>query len=249
MELFDYLQTIRKRIWLIVWLIVFSCTASGILFTQLNHPQYQALSKIVVNKTNAADSKLGVDPSSVSANIMLVNTYKQLITSEPILQDVLAQNTQLHLTIGQLEKLIKVSSFVSSQVVTIAVEDKSYERAARIANAVARVFKDDLFKIMNMDNITILSEASPNATTEPIQTSFWLVLIVSFIVSATASILLAFLVDYFDRTLYSEEDVERVLGLFPLVTISRMKQKTMSSVRSHATTKKVGEPKHVNLSQ
>ncbi|MDB5052684.1 MAG: hypothetical protein JWM44_734, partial [Bacilli bacterium] len=32
MELFDYLQTIRKRIWLIVLLIVFSCTASGILF-------------------------------------------------------------------------------------------------------------------------------------------------------------------------------------------------------------------------
>jgi capsular polysaccharide biosynthesis protein len=205
------------------------------------------VSKLIINKTNVVDGQQHIDTATVGANIMLINTYKELIKSEPILQEVIKQNPQLHLTVSKLAALMKVSSIVNTQVMNITVQDISYQRAAQIANAIAHVFKESLPAIMNVDNVNILNEASLNEPTDPIQTSLIAVLFVTFVVALFLAILFAFLLDYFDRTLHSEADVMRFLGEPPLITVVQMKKKSMKQLKSPAPVKQGGEAAHAKL--
>src|SRR4051812_45134492 len=132
MELQDYLKTIQKRLGLIILLVLVSCTLSGVLFIQTSHSTYQAVSKLIVNKTNVVDGQQNIDTTTVGANIMLINTYKELIRSEPILQEVIRQNPQFKLTVSKLVSLMKVSSAANSQVMSIMIQDTSYQQAAQI---------------------------------------------------------------------------------------------------------------------
>jgi capsular polysaccharide biosynthesis protein len=248
MELLDYLRVIQKRLGLIVLLVLISCTLSGSLFIQTSHSAYQAVSKLIVNKTNVVGGQQQIDTTTVGANIMLINTYKELIRSEPILQEVIKQNPQLHLTVSKLALLMKVSSVANSQVMSITIQDSSYERAAQIANAVVHVFKDSLPKIMNVDNVSILTEASLSEQTDPIQTSFIVVLFVTLVVSTVLSVLLVFLLDYFDHTVHSESDVMKLLGATPLITITQMRKKSMKPIKSSVPAKQGGEAGRAKLS-
>jgi capsular polysaccharide biosynthesis protein len=248
MELLDYLKTIQKRLGLIVLLVLVSCTMSGVLFIQTSHSTYQAVSKLIVNKTNVADGLQHIDTTTVGANIMLINTYKELIRSEPILQEVILQNPQLKLTVSRLASLMKVSSAANSQVMSITIQDTSYRQAAQIANAIAHVFKESLPAIMNVDNVNILNEASLTEPTEPIQTSLIVVLFVTFVVAAFLAVLLAFLLDYFDRTLHSEADVMKFLGEPPLISVVKMKKKSMKLLKSPVPVKQGGEAARAKLS-
>lgn len=248
MELMDYLKIIQKRLGLIALLVLISCTLTGVLFIQTSHSSYEAVSKLIVNKTNVVEGQQHIDTTTVGANIMLINTYKELIKSEPILQEVIQQNPQLRLTASKLASLMKVTSAANSQVMSITVKDSSYLQAAQIANAIARAFKESLPAIMNVDNVNILHEASLSEPTEPIQTSLVVVLIVAVIVSMFLSIFLVFVLDYFDRTLYSEADVMRILGEPPLISIVKMKKKSMKLLRSPLPVKQGGEAARAKLS-
>jgi capsular polysaccharide biosynthesis protein len=247
MELMDYLKMIQKRLGLIVLLVLISCTLSGALFIQTSHSTYQAVSKVIVNKTNIVDGQQHIDTTTVGANIMLINTYKELIKSQPILQDVIKQNPQFGLTTSKLASLMKVTSAANSQVMSISIQDTSYLRAAQIANAIAHVFKESLPVIMSVDNVNILNEASLSEPTEPVQTSLIVVLFVTVVVSVFLAILLAFLLDYFDRTLQTEADVVRMLGKPPLISVVQMKKKSMKLLKSPAPVKQGGEATRAKL--
>jgi capsular polysaccharide biosynthesis protein len=248
MELLDYLEAIKKRIWLVLLIVLSTCTISGTLFMLTSKPTYQAVSRIIVNKTNEVDGKKKIDQTLVGANIMLINTYKELIKSEPILQSVVAQNPQLHLNAQELVSNVKITSTPNSQVMTITVKESTNERAVIIANAVAHVFQNEVPKIMSVDNLSILSEASLTAPPQSSQTSLTLVLLISFIVSTFLSIILAFLLDYFDLTIRTEADVEKALGDLPLVSIHQIKNKVLKLVNSPVTSIKAGDVTHAQLS-
>jgi capsular polysaccharide biosynthesis protein len=247
MELMDYVKTIQKRLGLIVLIVLISCTLSGGLFIQTSQPTFQAVSKLIVNKTNVIDGQQQVDTTTVGANIMLINTYKELIKSEPILQQVIKQNPQFKLTASKLASLMKVTSGVNSQVMSISIQDTSYQRAAKVANAIAHVFKDSLPVIMNVDNVNILNEASLSESTDPVQTSLIVVLFVTVIIAAFLSILLAFLLDYFDRTLQTEADVARLLSEPSLISVVHMKKKSIKLLKSPVPIKQGGEAARVKL--
>jgi capsular polysaccharide biosynthesis protein len=248
MELLDYLEAIKKRIWLVLLIVLSACTLSGVLFILTSKPAYQAVSRIIVNKTIEVDGKKKIDQTLVGANIMLINTYKELIKSEPILQSVITQNAKLQLTVQELISNVKVTSTPNSQVMSITVKESSNERAVIIANAVAHVFQNEVPKIMSVDNLSILSEASLTAPSQPIQTSMTLVLVISFIVSTFLSVILVFLLDYFDRTVRTEADVEKALGDLPLVSVNQMHSKALKLVNSPVSSKKAGDVTHAKLS-
>ncbi|QGQ94408.1 hypothetical protein EHS13_05565 [Paenibacillus psychroresistens] len=247
MELMDYLKMIYKRLGLIVLIVLISCTLSGALFIQTSHSTYQAVSKLIVNKTNIVDGQQLIDTTTVGANIMLINTYKELIKSEPVLQEVIKQNPQFKLTTSKLASLMKVTSAVNSQVMSISITDTSYQLAAQMANAIAHVFKESLPVIMNVDNVNILNEASLNEPTEPMQTSLIVVLFVTVVIAAFLAVLLVFLLDYFDRTLKTEADVMRMLGEAPLISGVHMKKKSMKLLKSPAPVKQGGEAARAKL--
>jgi len=143
----------------------------------------------------------------LQTNLQLINTYSVIIQSPTILDKV---KDQLGLEeIGQ----VSVVSERNSQVVSITVQDPNPVMAADIANTIANVFKAEIVEIMSVDNVSILSRAEVANNPHPIKPQPVLNMAIAFVVGLMAGVGLAFLLEYLDNTIKTEQDIEKILGL------------------------------------
>ena len=62
-------------------------------------------------------------------------------------------------TVQDLTQKLDVTNERDSQVISVTAQDKDPKVASEIANVTAEVFKDEVAKIMSVDNVTVLSKA------------------------------------------------------------------------------------------
>ncbi|WP_068776163.1 YveK family protein [Paenibacillus sp. FJAT-26967] len=227
LDLKEYFQILRKRIWLIATLVVLSCLVTGLVSYYFIKPQYSASTKLVVNSSYQAGGIARIDYGEVSASIMLVNTYKEIIRTPAIMDKVAAQLPELDLTAEQIISMVKVSTVNETQVLTITVTDYSHETAVKLVNAISNVFKTDIPEIMQVDNVTLLNQAKQEELPFPVSPNAKMNIILAFILSLIAGIGLAFLLEYLDDTIKSEKEIEQYLGLPTLSVITRIKPNDM----------------------
>ena len=189
-------------------------------------PIYQSSTQILVNqkKQDGTAIQLG----EIQSNIQLTNTYKVIIL------DKVKEKLGLHVTTQDLNEKIEVVNEKDSQVVTVTAQDKDPKLARDIANTVAEIFKTEVVKIMNVDNVTILSEAEVAKNQSPIKPRPMLNVVIAFVVGLMASVGLVFLLEYLDNTVKKEEDVENLLGLPVLGIVTHMDEETQTGRSSHA---------------
>jgi capsular polysaccharide biosynthesis protein len=248
-ELKEYLNIIRKRIWLILILVIVACVTTAAVSFYWIKPVYSASTKLIVNKSADFQGLDKIDLNSVNANIRLINTYKEIIKTPAILDKVTAKYPDLNLTTEQLNTKIKVQASTDSQIMTISAEDYTYNQAFQIVNAVALVFKEEIPSIMKVDNVAILNEAKPVEHPVPIKPIKSLNIIIAFVVSLMVSVGIIFLLEYLDDTIKTEKDIEQYLGVPTLVTIMKVKQADLKGKTPNTTQKMVGERTYASVNQ
>jgi len=241
LELKDYLVILKKRIWMIVSVVLLACVASGTISMFLLNPVYQASTKLIVNKSNDAVGLEQLDINSVNLNIRLIDTYKEVIKTPAIMNAVVEGHPELGLDAKELISKVQVSSVNNTQVMTLVVEDESYERAAKIVNAVSAVFQREISNIMSVDNVSILNEADVNDTPAPVRPNVKLNIAIAFVVSLMVAVGIAFLLEYLDDTIKTEKDIEQVLGLPPLALVAKTTDEDFKSNGSKSSTREVTE--------
>ncbi|WP_053365613.1 YveK family protein [Bacillus sp. FJAT-27245] len=204
------LQTLKKHLILILSLAILAVVITGVVSYSFLTPVYQSSTQILVNQ--AKDQKAVYSTADVQTNLQLINTYNVIIKSPAIL-DLVIKQLDLEQTFQQLNEKIRVASEKDSQVVTISVQDENPEMAAKIANTIAAVFQQEIAAIMNVDNVSILAKAEVTEGQAPVQPKPLLNMVAALVVGLMAGVGLAFLLEYFDNTIKTEKDVERVLGL------------------------------------
>ncbi|AZN43472.1 YveK family protein [Paenibacillus albus] len=253
LELRDYIQIIMKRKWMIVAIVLVCSVAAGLYSYFMIQPTYEATTKIVVNRT-ATDSS--VDDSNlineVNANLRLIDTYKEVIKTPAIMEVVAKQHPEFNLSALDLIKKVKVSSVNNTQVMTLNVQDLSYEKAAQIVNAISVAFKEQIPNIFNVKNVTILNLADlqPLKDPAPVNKKVKLNVMLALVVSLIAAVGIAFLLDYMDDTIKTESDVRRILELPTLGQIARMDGQDDDRKQASMSGKvKAGEVKHVQVGE
>lgn len=146
---------------------------------------------------------------------------------------------------------ISVSSANNSQVMNLVYQDTSYTHAVAVVNAVSAVFKEQIPQIMNVDNITILSEADPAAKVAPINLNPVMNIVISFVVSLMLALGFVFLLDYLDDTVKTEDDIVEILEVPVLAVAGKMsKAELKKNARLKTTEKsKVGEGQYATINQ
>jgi capsular polysaccharide biosynthesis protein len=248
-ELKQYMSIIRKRLLLITSIVVVVTGLMGVKTYMFTEPLYQASAKLIVSQSFNVNGTQIMDWSSIQSNIMLINSYKEIIYSTAILGRVASENPDLRESANSIANKIIVSAANDSQVMNIAVNDSSYKHAVEVVNAVATVFKSEIPKIMKVDNVTILSEADMNAASVPINSRPLLTVLLSFIVSLMLAIGLVFLLDYLDDTIKSEEDIANTLDVPMLAYISRIGRSELKVRRTRGIQQKVGEGSYAAAKQ
>jgi capsular exopolysaccharide synthesis family protein len=132
MELKDYFSMLRRWAWLLALGLMLGAIG-GILGSIFQTPIYQASTRILVMR---APQEKTTDYTYLSDQ-QLVQTYIQLLTTRPVLDNA---STQLGALVNS--KQISVQQIRDTQAIQVTVEDQDAKRAADIANILVKVLVD-----------------------------------------------------------------------------------------------------------
>ncbi|MGF7396771.1 YveK family protein [Thermoanaerobacterium thermosaccharolyticum] len=220
-DLREILAILGKRWWLILIITVAAVVISGVLSFYVIKPTYQASTSLIVSKSQTAQYNNGqIQFQDVQTNRLLASTYAEIATSRSVLQEAI-NKLNLNMTTDQLKKNIDVAEEGDTEVINISVKDNNPKTAADIANAVANSFVDNIVKIMKVDNVSVIDEAIPPTT--KISPKPTLNMSIAAILGIMVSIFIIFLLEYFDKTYKSVDDVKKYLDLPVLGVIPELK--------------------------
>mgnify|MGYP003479898831 CR=1 FL=1 len=212
----DIFKTLKKRIALIISITTIAVIIAAVISFYVLTPIYQASTQVLVTQ-NKEDTLQQMTAADIQSNLQLINTYNEIIKSPAILSIVI-RNLDLSMTPNQLASKIAVSNANNSQVLNINVQDENYNVAADMANQVVEVFKEEVPKLMNIDNVNILSPAVYAENPAPIKPNKMLNMAIALIIGLMIGIGVSFLIEYLDTTVKSELDVQEIVGL-PLIGV------------------------------
>jgi capsular polysaccharide biosynthesis protein len=238
----ELMETLRKRIKLILLITLTAVLVSGGVSFFLLTPIYQSSTQLLVNQSKSEQSVYNA--SEIQTNLQLINTYNVIMKSPAILDKVI-NDLDLNMTTDQLNSKLTVGSQQDSQVVNVSVTDTDPYKAAEIANKTAEVFQQEIVKIMNVDNVSILAKAEVGESQSPIKPKPLLNIAIALVVGLMAGVGLAFLLEFLDNTVKTEQEVEKLLDLPVLGSITRMddsmvKERKRSERKSNVRGETVG---------
>lgn len=221
-ELFSIL---RKSFWRILALTIVAALISFAVSNFLIKPTYQAGTQILVTPKKQENNI--IDAQQVQSSVTLVNTYRVIIKSPAILEKVQKEVSNAPSSVSALNNMITVESEQNSQVINVSVQSKDAALASDIANSVANVFSEDIPKLMNVDNVKVLSVSG--IPTSPVSPNIILNTAIAAVVGFLLGVGLAFLREVLDRRIRTEEQVQQILDLPVLGSIPDIDSKVFKS--------------------
>jgi len=220
MELSRYLRVIRHRLWIVIACPILAAVTAGIVSFALP-PVYEAKVDLAVRPAQLLPS---TDPNAaaVSAATILA-TYALFMTEPPLLNKVIA-DLGLKTTSDELVKQVKVTPDATALVLHITVQDTHPAVARDVANTLNSEFIAEVKQIQQAetqsqnartgDNFVILSPAVlPDKSVSPNKA---LNVGIAFAAGLLMALALAFLLDYLDQSIKSDDELTERLGLISL---------------------------------
>lgn len=238
----DLFKTLRKRLVLIISAVILAVTIAGVVSYLFLTPIYQASTQILVNQEKSEQQQF--NSQDIQTNLQLINTYNVIIKSPAILSKVI-ENLDLDTTPVALNTKITVNSAQNSQVLNISVQDPEPYVAVDIANTTAEVFQEEIKKLMNVDNVNILSPAVLAENPSPVKPDPKLNMAIAAVIGLMLGVGIAFLLEYLDTTVKTEQDAEELLGLPILGLISTISEKDIPVARGSLKNRRKKGHRHV----
>jgi len=224
LSLRDVLGVLRRRAWIVLVVVFVAVVLAALYSYVILPPVYQANTSLIVNeRQGVAQATDGVDIGQIQTYRSLAVTYAKIITSRAVLQDAI-DTLKLPETVQQLTGMTTVQVEGQTEIIAVTVKDGDAIRAALIANTVASSFITQLPTLVNrVENVSVIDRAVP--VTEQVSPRPLLNIAVAFIAALMLGVLLAFLVDYFDDTVKTPDDVKKLFGLRVLAVVPDMNAK------------------------
>ncbi|MDW0108871.1 YveK family protein [Sporosarcina aquimarina] len=231
-ELFNIL---KKWFFMILMMMIFAVTIVGVVSYLVLTPVYQASTQILVSQDKVEQQPF--NSQDIQTNLQLINTYNVIIKSPAILS-IVFKKLDMDTTPAALTSKITVDSAQNSQVINISVTDTEPFKAVDIANTTVEVFKEEIQKLMKVDNVNILSPAEMAENPTPVKPNPKLNMAIAAVVGLMIGVGIAFLLEYLDTTIKGEQDVEELLELPILGLVSPISEKEMPTQASRQRRKK-----------
>ncbi len=120
---------------------------------------------------------------------------------------------------SELASAVSVTTTTSSQVFTLSATAETPAKAQAIANAVAKEFKEQIPKIMDVNNVTIVAEAPKGTKSFP---KVSLITAIGVLAGLVISLLIIIIKDLSDTTVREDSFMTKELGLTNLGEIARI---------------------------
>lgn len=228
LEIFDIL---KKRLAMIIIAALLGAGLAGAVTFFVITPKYSASAELIVQGKNDATATNNLQ-ADVSANVLMINTYKDMIMGKMILtrvQQELADTMNYDISVAQLKQMINVIQSDKSQVFQIQATSINPTQAMDIANVVAQTFQKSAAEAIDVNRVTITSEAE--LPTKPISPNNKLNIAVGFVVGLMIGIGLAFLLAFLDKSIKNQKFIVEEAELPILGVVTQVDKKDLRAGR------------------
>ena len=162
-DLSQIFEIIKEKLILFILICMVTCTIALCVTKFLMKEEYTATAKlIVVQKSNSSSAQQNYTYSDLQLSQKLASTYSQIIMSEAISDPVISNLglfDKYEIDSEKYEKIVSVSSANNTEVMNVEVKTNDPALSAEIANEVVRVFEEKIYDIMQIENVTTLTDA------------------------------------------------------------------------------------------
>lgn len=225
LDIIELLYALKKRIKYIVIAVVI-CALVGFIYSKfLVTPMYKSSTTFVLSKSTENNvqventSSEAITQSDITLNSKLVSTYSEIIKSKTIAKEVI-NTLGLDMTVEQFKSNVTVTSKDDTELIEITVSNENGKIAADIANSLAEVFREKVYEVYKIDNLSIIDVAEE--ATEPYNIGTVKNIVLFALVGMVLSCGIIFLIVYFDDTIKDEKDIEALLNIPVIASIPKL---------------------------
>jgi capsular polysaccharide biosynthesis protein len=214
---------ILKKHWKLLVIVPIVCAVSALLISKyIITPKYEADATLIVNPAqNAQNTTITYDQVTTAQE--LVGTYSIILKSDTVLDQVI-HNLNLDTTAKELATNISVNGMNQTEVIDLSVKDTDPQEASAIANEITKVAPDIIIKTVKAGSVEIISPAKPSDI--PVSPNIRLYTAIALIIGIVISVLISFVIEMFDNSFSSEEDVKKYLELAVIGIIPSIESKS-----------------------
>lgn len=217
-----YLHILRKRWWLIVAAVVVSLAVAGVL-TARTPPTYVASTTLFVGQQQVAIEELGQGVALSNLSEDLLASYASIVASRSIAEAAVA-TSGLQVSPGAVQGSVFAGPIPDTQIIKLSSVHEDPRLAARIANAVAAAFVDEIARIETSGGqgepavrVSIIDQALEPGS--PIAPNPARNMTLALVLGLLAGVGGAFLFDLLDASVKHREELEEsgisVVGVIP----------------------------------
>ena len=171
-------------------------------------PTYTSTTRIYV--VNQATDNKNLSAQDLQAGTYLVNDYKEIITSNDVLSEVI-KDEKLNLSEAQLSKMVSVNIPTDTRLISISVKAKTGQDAQVLANKVREVASKKIKTVTKVEDVTTLEEAKlPSSPSSP---NIKRNVLLGAILGGFVAIVAVLVREVLDDRIRRPEDVEDVLEM------------------------------------
>ncbi|AKN34184.1 capsular biosynthesis protein [Clostridium carboxidivorans P7] len=222
LDLYEFLHIIKKRIKLILLITILSTVVSGVLSYYVIKPTYEAKATIVIGKVNVGsndNSRYQYDDIMMFQN--LAKTYAEIAKSTSVAESASARLKNV--SVNDILNNITVSPMANTQLIEFKAKNSSPQEAYLMIIAVYNSFIQEAKRIYPGQNIQVMDKVK--MPEQPVKPKKLLNITIAFFMGLIVSIGIAFLLEYIDNTLKTEQDVNKYLNLPVIGTIPKDTEK------------------------
>jgi len=221
LDLRKLIVILLEKWWIIVLSVILCSSVTFGIFRFMVDPVYTASTTLYV--FNSEDRTSGsLTSSDLTVARSMVTTYVVLLKSDSVLSEV-ARQTNLGYTDAQIKDMISASSENNTEVIKVMVENTNPEHAQEIANTLLTVGTEKIVKVMKAGSVEVIDEAK--LPTKPSSPNLLLNTVIGALLGLMISVMGILLVEMFDTTIKSEEDIKEmfnipIVGVIPTIPVN-----------------------------
>lgn len=231
-SLMDLWNLLRKYFVRLVSVTIIGAALAVVFMMLFVDRQYESQAQLLVNQNSSQET--AIQYTEVQTNINLVNTYKDIIQGNAVLEAV-NENLGNVFTVGELHSAISVEQSPNSQAFYISATMGSPTDAQNVVNNIVTEFENTLLEVYgdNVSSVYVMSPASYNSNSVSPSTILYLLIggMLGFITMAG----IALIKELMDTRVKSADDLTK-LGITRLAEINELTSAQVKKNRYHIET-------------
>lgn len=215
-NLSEFINYYLSRMGWVLFTIVIVMIGGNLFNYYTRVPMYQSSTTIILAKEDKEEDKY--TQTDAMLNQKLISTYREIIKSRTVLRQVI-KNENLKYSVEELSNCISVTNVEDTEIIKITVSNKDKNHAVRIANAIAPIFKEEVMKIYNINNVSVLDKAI--VAKDPYNINYLKENVIYVLIGFVLASGVIFTIFYFDTSIKSTEELEDKLGLTVLGVVPK----------------------------